>query len=394
MQYNFDQPINRHHTNSLKYDFAVSRGRPADILPLWVADMDFPAPEQVLTALSRTVAHGIFGYSEPDKAYFEAIKGWFSRHYGWTADASKLALTCGVLQAISTLIRVLTTENDAILICQPVYYPFAATVTENRRQLIVSELTEENGIYQINFTDFEQKIIANQVKVFILCNPHNPVGRVWTKSELTQLAEICHRHGVFVISDEIHADFVYPGYTHTSFATLDLSRTGYARYAVCTAPTKTFNLAGLHIANTYIPDDTLHKQFITELDAAGYSQSGVMGIVACQAAYTYGDEWLAQLKNYLTENLAFIRSYLREKLPELRLVEPQGTYLLWLDFRKTGLSDSALQHLMTYKAGVWLDDGYIFGAGGNGFQRINIACPRSTLAEALDRIERALHHSE
>lgn len=392
MKYDFDRVVDRRKTNSLKYDCAVARGKRADILPLWVADMDFRAPEEVLSALKRTAEHGIFGYSEPDGEYFQTLCDWFSSRHGWNPDAEKFTLTCGVVFSICALIRALTQPKDAVLICQPVYYPFAESVRANGRTLVVSELKYETGRYVVDFDDFERRITENNVRLFILCSPHNPVGRVWSKEELQQMGEICLRHGVFVIADEIHADFVYGENRHTVFSTV---KPEFAQNcAVCTAPTKTFNLAGLHNANIYIENDAVRSKFLSELEAQGYSQSNVMGIVAAQAAYRYGADWLDQLLSYLEENISYVRHYLRENLPQIDLIEPQGTYLLWLDCRKLGLTDLQLKRLVQNDANVWLDDGYMFGAGGSGFQRVNIACPRSILRQALERIRDAVERYE
>lgn len=389
MKYDFDRVIDRRNTYSLKYDSAASRGKRADILPLWVADMDFRAPDEVLSALKDKAEHGIFGYSEPDGEYFGTVVEWFSSRHGWKPDPHKFVLSCGVVFALCTLLRVLTQPKDAVLICQPVYYPFEESITGNGRTLVVSELKYENGSYSVDYEDFERKIVENDVKAFILCSPHNPVGRVWTREELERVGDICLRHGVFVIADEIHADFVYGENRHTPFPTVKPEYEAHC--AVCTSPSKTFNLAGLHNANIYIANDEIRARYCAELDRQGYSQSNIMGIVACQAAYRYGGKWLDELLRYLSENIAFVRQLLHDRLPQVSLIEPQGTYLLWLDFRRLGLSDRQLKELIEKQANVWLDGGYIFGKGGSGFQRINAACPRSVLKEALTRIENAVH---
>lgn len=388
MSYNFDIVHNRKNTNSLKYDFAAQRGKSEDLLPLWVADMDFRVPDEVVRALNAKAEHGIFGYSEPDGSYFDALYGWFNARHGWETDRNKFVLTCGVVFSICTLIRALTDAGDAVLICQPVYYPFASAVRDNGRKLVVSELVNENGVYRVDYEDFERKICDNGVKMFILCNPHNPVGRVWSREELERMGDICLKHGVFVVSDEIHSDFVYANNRHTVFSTV--KKQFADRCAVCTAPTKTFNLAGLHIANTYIHNDAVRRKFIKELDRQGYSQPNVMGLVACQAAYVHGAAWLDELKAYLEENLRLVREYVAVNLKNISLVEPQGTYLLWLDCRALGLSDRELSRLFEDKAKLWVDDGTVFGKGGSGFERINIACPRQVLLCALQRLQRAL----
>lgn len=389
MRYDFDKIHNRKNTNSLKYDFAKERGKPQDLIPLWVADMDFRTPDEVVNALKEKAEHGIFGYSEPKEDYFETLESWFYTRHGWKVEGKRFVQTCGVVFAISALIRCMTNVGDGVLICQPVYYPFSGAVTGNHRKLVVSELKNENGFYTVDFEDFEKKIKDNQVKLFILCNPHNPVGRVWTREELARMGEICLKYGVFVVSDEIHEDFVYAGNRHTVYATID--KKFEKSCAVCTAPTKTFNLAGLHISNTYIYDDGVRQKFLAELDAQGYSQSNIMGLVACQAAYAYGAEWLETLKLYLTNNLAFVREYLKKNIPQIKLIEPQGTYLIWLDCRGLGLTDRQLKLFIQDQAKLWTDDGYIFGAGGSGFERINIACPCSILKTALENLKTAVH---
>ncbi len=388
MPFNFDEMIDRRETDSLKYDFAVRRNKPADILPLWVADMDFKVPPAVIEALTTRAQHGIFGYTDGRDAYYSAVQNWFSKHFNWDTQTEWTVKTPGVVFAVSTAVRAFTERGDAVLIQPPVYYPFTEAIQVNERKLVKNELVYRDGRYSIDFEDFERKIIENQVKLFILCSPHNPVGRVWTREELTQLGEICLKHNVLVVSDEIHADFTYPGHSHTVFASLD---TRFAANSItCTAPSKTFNLASLQISNIFIPQRELRRQFKQELTRVGYSQPNVMGLDACRAAYEHGGPWLDELRTYLLQNLLFAREYIAQHIPGVRLVEPEGTYLIWLDFRSLGLSGKMLDDLIVYKAGLWLDAGEMFGDGGEGFQRVNIACPRATLEEALRRLARAL----
>lgn len=385
----FDERIDRRRTDSLKYDFAVRRGKPDGVLPFWVADMDFRAPDPVLRALEDRCHHGIFGYSESGDDYRRTVCGWFARRFGWEPDPRWLVKTPGVVTAICMAIRAFTKEGDAVMVQQPVYYPFTESVLANRRELAVNRLREENGRYTMDFEEMESQIRARGVKLLLLCSPHNPVGRVWSRDELRQVGEICRRHGVVVVSDEIHADFVYAGHTHTVFAAVDPA---FAEFTVvCTAPTKTFNLAGLQISNIFIPNRDLRHAFREEMERAGLSQMNVMGLTACRAAYEQGEPWLEELKEYLAENLAFVRAFLRERLPSVKLTEPEGTYLVWLDFRALGLGSESLDALLLQKAGLWLDAGPMFGAGGEGFQRVNIACPRSLLREGLERLEKAVH---
>jgi cystathionine beta-lyase len=389
MEINFDEIINRTGTNSIKYDFAALRGKPEGILPLWVADMDFRTPPAVTEALLKAVTHGIYGYSEIKTEYFDALYHWFHDRFGFNVKQEWLVKTPGVVYAIATAIRALTKEGDGVLIQQPVYYPFSEAIRSNHRRLINNPLVYKNGSYQIDFEDFESKITQNEVKLFILCSPHNPVGRVWTKEELTRLGTICMKHRVIVISDEIHADFTYTGHTHTVFA--GISKEFLAQSIVCTAPSKTFNLAGLQVSNIFIANKEIRRKFKEEINRSGYSQLNTMGLIACQAAYEFGAKWLEELKTYLEGNLDFIRSFLAEHIPTVKLVEPQGTYLVWLDFQALNLSEEELEKLITHRAGLWLDHGTMFGSEGFGFQRVNIACPRSVLKQAFLQLEQAIN---
>ena len=388
MKYDFDKVVDRKNTNSLKYDFAVERGKPADIMPLWVADMDFRVPDEVITALKDRAEHGIFGYSEPKADYFKALCNWSEKRHGWKPNPEKYVITCGVVFAICSLLRVLTNKGDGVIICQPVYYPFENSIKNNERKLIVSELINNNGHYTVDFEDFERKIVENKVKVFILCNPHNPVGRVWKREELERLGDICLKHNVFVIADEIHCDFAFGENKHVPFPSV--KKAFENNCAVCTSPSKSFNLAGMQISNIYVENDAVRGKLITEMDRQGYSQPNVMGLVACQAAYEHGEKWFGQLKEYLWANIEFVREYVAVNLPKVKFLAPEGTYLVWLDLREYGYTDEQLEELMQNKAKLWLDDGYIFGKGGSGFERINVGCPRSVLAEALDKLKSVL----
>ena len=388
----FNVFINRKNTNSLKYDFMTERGKPANLLPLWVADMDFQTAPAILERLEQTVKHGIFGYSETKESYYDAVSGWYERHFDWHIETDWLIKTPGVVFALAAAVRAFTKEMDGVLLQQPVYYPFSEVILDNDRGLVNNSLKLTDGHYEIDFEDFEKKIVEYRVKLFFLCSPHNPVGRVWKEWELKRIGDICLKHGVIVVSDEIHSDFVYPGHRHQVFANLGPE---YADITVtCTAPSKTFNLAGLQISNIIISNPELRRKFLKAVAAAGYSQANLMGIVACQAAYELGEDWLSGLKEYLLENLNFLRAYLQEKLPEIKLIEPEGTYLLWLDFRGLNLTEREREWLIVEKAGLWLDSGAMFGPDGDGFERINIACPREMLAKALKQLEEAVHPQE
>ncbi len=380
----FDRIIDRKNTRCLKYDFAVKRGMPEDVLPLWVADMDFETSSYIEDALTERVKEGIFGYSDVQTPYFEIIRDWMIRHHDWEPQEKWLIKTPGVVFALAMAVKAYTDPGDKVLLQQPVYYPFSEVITDNGREVVSNDLVlTEDGTYKIDFADFEQKIIANGIKLFLLCSPHNPVGRVWTKEELEKIGDICVKHGVTVVSDEIHNDFIWEG-THTVFAGI---KKEFADISVtCTSPSKTFNLASMLISNIFIPNQILRRKFRKEMDRAGISQLSVLGLVATEAAYAHGDEWYAAMKNYVRDNIAFARAYVEENLPGVRMIDTQGTYLIWLDFRQTGLTIEQLDHKIIYEAGLWLDSGKIFGKTGEGFERINVACPRAVLQEALDRI--------
>ena len=386
---NFDRPIERRNTESLKYDFAVKRGRPEDVLPLWVADMDFQTSSCIQEELIRRVQHGIYGYTETDDDYFHAVSGWMRRRHGWEVRKKWLVKTPGVVFALAACIRAYTQEGEAVLIQQPVYYPFSEVIRDNGRKTISSDLIQdEDGKYHMNFDDFEQKIISEKVKLFILCSPHNPVGRVWTEEELRKAGEICIRNHVLVVSDEIHEDFCFGDNCHRVFAALGQE---FADHSVtCTSPGKTFNLAGLQISNIFISNDDLRRRFKHQVAAAGYSQANLMGIAACEAAYLYGDEWHDALMTYLWENIVFLVQYIGHEIPKVKVLCPEGTYLVWLDFRALGLSEQQREDLLLKKAGLWLDSGLVFGKSGEGFERINIACTRETLKKALEKLKEAI----
>lgn len=385
---NFDEQIERRNTNSLKYDFAVHRGKPADILPLWVADMDFKVAQPILDAIIKRTEHGIFGYSEVQEEYFEAVKNWMKKRHDWTVERRWLVKTPGVVFALAMAVKAFTKPGDGVMIQQPVYYPFSEVIEDNDRKIVDNTLVlGADGVYRMDLEDFEKKAIENQVKLFFLCNPHNPVGRVFHREELEQLGEICLRHHILVVSDEIHQDFVYNG-KHQVFANLSEELRNIT--ITCTAPSKTFNVAGLQVSNIFIPNGELRGKFKKQVAAAGYSQLNTLGLTACEAAYRYGEEWHDELMEYLKGNLAYVREYLKENLPGIKLIEPEGTYLIWLDFRELLLTEEERENLIVKKAGLWLDSGAIFGAAGEGFERINIACPRATLTLALDKLKNAL----
>ncbi len=388
MHYDFDTIVDRRNTKSLKYDFALERGKPQGILPLWVADMDFKTAPGIVERLQNCISHGIYGYSEGKQEYFQAVSSWYARYFDWETKEEWLVKTPGIVFAISAAVRAFTEPGDYVLIQSPVYYPFREVIESNERKTAVNSLIQKNGHYEIDFEDFEKQIVEKRVKLFLLCSPHNPVGRVWKREELIKIGKICKNHQVKIVSDEIHSDFTYPGHQHYILASLDeefLQNT-----ITCTSPSKTFNLAGLQVSNIFIADEDMRGAFQRAVEQTGYSQLNLPGLVACQAAYETGRDWLEELKQYLKGNLDFVRAFLEKELPEIKLTEPEGTYLIWMDFRSLNLSEDELEELIVDKAGLWLDGGAMFGAEGKGFQRMNIACPRRTLEEALNRLKAAI----
>ncbi|MDE7136977.1 MAG: pyridoxal phosphate-dependent aminotransferase [Ruminococcus sp.] len=385
----FDKIVSRKNTRSLKYDFAKRRGMLEDVLPLWIADMDFETSSYIQDALTERIKHGIFGYSEVKTQYFNIVRDWIKKHHNWDIQEKWLVKTPGVVFAIAMAVKAYTQPSDSVLIQQPVYYPFSEVISDNGRKVISNDLyLGDDNRYHIDFEDFERKIIDEKIKLFLLCNPHNPVGRVWTEAELIQLGDICVRHGVIVVSDEIHQDFVFHGKHHV-FANLKKEFENIS--ITCTSPSKTFNLAGLTMSNIFIPNYELRRKFRKETDGAGISQLNVMGLVATETAYSKGEEWYSAMFTYVADNIRFVKQYVSENLTNVTMIDTEGTYLVWLDFRKTGLSVSELDNLIIHKAKVWLDSGKIFGKCGEGFQRINVACPRGVLKKALDRIREALY---
>ena len=388
----FDTVIERRHTNSLKYDFAVecravkAGENPYGLLPLWVADMDFKTSSFVQDALIEVARHGIFGYSEPKSDYFEAVQNFYRRRHNYNIEDVKWIVKIpGVMFGIGTAIKAFTNESDAVLIQEPVYMHFADVIRNNNRVAVSNDLVySEDGRYHMDFKDFEKKIVENNVKLFLLCSPHNPVCRVWTRDELTRLGEICLKHNVVVVSDEIHSDFVFEG-THTVFSAI--SEAFADNSIIVTAPTKTFNLAGVQIANAIIKNPTLRRAFRKQILASGYSDVSIQGIVSAQAAYSKGDVWLDALLKFIKGNIDFIDKFIKENLKGVKLVPMEATYLAWLDFNGTSLSSEEIQDRIRNKARLWLNNGILFGKTGEKFQRLNLACPRSILVEALNRLK-------
>lgn len=384
MNYDFDTVVNRKNTNAIKYDLAKKRGKPEDAVSLWVADMDFPTAPCIQKAVAEKAAHGIWGYSRPDNRYYDALKKWYKERHNFEVQNEWVVNTPGVCFALATAIKAFTKEGESVLIQKPVYYPFFNIINSLQRKVVNSSLILKNNHYEIDFDDFERKIVQENVKMFILCSPHNPGGRVWTKQELQKISEICLAHNVLVVSDEIHSDITFGSNVHTVYGSL--SEQALKNSIICTAPSKSFNLAGLQFSNIFIADEKLRKAFSKELDKTGYDEPSVFGIVAATAAYSEGADWFDSVKSYIWENILFAKKYIEENASQIKVLVPEGTYLLWLDFSKTGLSDSEINDRVLNKAKVWLDSGSMFGKEGEKFQRINCATPRIILEDALKRI--------
>lgn len=392
---NFDIQINRRGTHSLKWDFAIERGilKPGekdDLIPLWVADMDFQTSSHIQDALVRQVEHGIFGYSESKEDYFLALRNFYIRRHQFEISSSDWVLKApGVMFFLAMAVNAFTDKGDAILIQEPVYMHFKELILASGRKTISSDLIrKEDGRYSIDFSDFERKIQENQIKLFFLCNPHNPVSRVWTREELETIGEICLKNRVIIVSDEIHNDFIFRG-NHLMMGSLS-EKISDITISV-TAPTKTFNLAGLQIAHAFIPNKKMREAIQHELDAVAYSQVNAAGLIASEAAYKYGEEWLDALLKYIHRNIDFTSEFIRNHLPDIKLTPIEATYLAWLDFSGLKKSPTEIDDIILHKARLWLNSGSRFGKSGRGFERINLACPRSTLEKALKRLQKTFY---
>jgi len=395
MKYDFDRVINRSNTSCAKWDAVkVIFGRD-DVIPMWVADMDFPAAEPVIEALRTRARHEFYGYTQPSPGLIEATVERMQRKFNWKIEPEWIVYTPGVIPALSMAIRSLTHPGDEVVVQEPVYYPFFRVVTSSGCQIVNNQLKFIDGRYEMDFDDLESKFrprpgmmtAHSRAKAIMLCNPQNPVGRLWSAKELSGLGEIALRHGIVVISDEIHCELLYKGYRHTPFASI--SAESEQNSIVCMAPSKTFNLAGLEASSIVIPNRKLRDAFTDQMSAV-VPGVNLFGLAAMEAAYRYGDEWLEQVLAYLQDSLHYALDYFSEKIPGIKVIKPQGTYLIWLDCRELGLDDKALRDFMRNEARVGLDDGFLFGKSGSGFQRMNIACPRVILTEALGRIEKAV----
>ncbi|MDR2027613.1 MAG: pyridoxal phosphate-dependent aminotransferase [Prevotellaceae bacterium] len=386
MIYNFDELTNRRNTNCEKWDNCAERFGRNDLLPLWVADMDFKTPDFIINALKQRLEHEVLGYPIRPRSFYDAVKNWLQQR-GWQIDTDKISFSPGVVPAINFAVNVFTNPGDRILINTPVYHPFMYAVNNHGRTLVKSSLVNSGGYYTVDFDDFEKKL-ASGVKMFIMCSPHNPVGRVWTVDELKKTGELCLKYNVLIISDEIHSDLIFKPHKHTYFASI--SKEFASQTVTFIAPSKTFNIAGLSSSIIYSDNAVLHEKISRYLKHLSISAGTVFGDVALEAAYTYGGSWLNQLLEYLDGNCEYVVDYLKKHIPQIRTVKPEGTYLMWLDCRELNMTSSQIQEFMVSKAGLALNPGCIFGDEGELFVRMNIATQRTILVKAMDNLRKAM----
>lgn len=384
----FDNVINRRGTKSCKWDDEADNS----LLPMWIADMDFKVPESVITDLKKRVDHGVFGYTVLSDDYKNAIKYWLKKRHGWEIKAEWVSYSPGIVPAINMIIKALTNPNDKVIIQGPVYYPFSESIKQNNRKIINNKLVLDDGKYRMNFDDLANKAADKNTKLLILCSPHNPVGRVWSEKELKKLGEICIKNDILVITDEIHSDLIYSGNEFTPFASI--SEDFLNNSITCISASKTFNLAGLQASGIIIKNKKIREQFVEKKIINSLMSPNIFGQEALISAYTKGEEWLEELLDYLESNLNYLNNFVEERLPEVNVIQPEGTYLVWMDFRKLNMNKDELEKFMLEEAKVWLDEGYIFGEEGIGFERMVIACPRKILKKGLTRIEKAINKIE
>lgn len=390
-KYNFDEVIDRTGTHCLKFD-CLPEGSAPDALSLWVADMDFPCADPILEALHQRIDRKIFGYtSYNNDECKDAVCGWFRKRFDWDVEKDDIMFSPGVVPAIAYLIYALTNEGDGVIIQRPVYYPFTKKIEANGRKVVNNALICEDGAYRMDYEDLERKMADPANKGMIFCSPHNPVGRVWTEEELKRLVDICRKYDKWIISDEIHFDLTRKSVVHHPL--LKVAPEYKDRIIVCTAPSKTFNLAGMQTSNIIIPNPEYKKKWNRVVDECFSAAScNPFGLAAIVAAYQDGENWLEQVRDYLDGNVAYVKDFVARHLPKARMADAQGTYLVWLDFREYEADPVKLEQLMQKKAKVALDEGYIFGEEGFGFERINVACARSVLADCMERIRAALEN--
>lgn len=386
MSYNFDQEIERRNTNCIKWDCLEEFYGKDDILPLWVADTDFEAPKEVKEAIIERAKHGVFGYTAKPDSVYQSIMDWMEKRHGWQIEKDWLSFTTGVKTAFNLAVIAFTNPGDEVIVQPPVYGPFYSAIKNNGCQVVRNPLNYEDGKFKMDFDDLEKKI-TSRTRLLILCSPHNPVGRVWTEAELERIGRICLENDIIIISDEIHSDFVHTDHKHIPLASL--SEELAQNTVTCIAPNKTFNVAGLCSGATIIPNEKLRNIYDTTIENTG-AKPNLFGILGMDAAYRHGEDWLESLLEYLESNLEFLFDFFEERIPEIKPNRPEGTFLVWLDCRELDIDADKINEFIVEEAKVALNDGTFFGPEGAGFQRINIGCPRSTLKEGLERIEKAV----
>ena len=387
MKYNFDTVVDRMKSSSVKWDGAEALFGEKDLLPLWVADMDFKVPDEVSKAVADKATHGIFGYTIREESYYQSIIDWMKTRHSWTIEKEWICHSPGVVTALSLAVQAFTKPGDKVIVQPPVYYPFMKVTETNDREVVFNPLVNNNGSYEMDFEDLNSKI-DESVKVLMLCNPHNPGGFVWKKEDLQRLGDICMEHGILVISDEIHSDLVFKKGSHIPFASLSEQ---FAQNSItCTAPSKTFNLAGLQTSNIIIPNEGLREKFTTETERNSIGMPNSFGPVATEAAYTHGGPWLEDVLEYVEGNLKFVTDYFAENVPALKVLPLEATYLAWIDCTELGMTPEELETFFLSKAHVALNQGKAFGPGGEGFVRMNLACSRSIVEKASKQIKDAV----
>lgn len=387
MFYDFDKPINRENTGSFKFDYTREYFGTTDLVPMWVADMDFRTPDFIMEAIRKRMDHEILGYSIRPESFFQAIINWYRHRQDWQIDRESILFSPGVVAALSMAVNAFTREGEKVIVQPPVYHPFFSVVRDNKRELVYNTLLEQDGYYRMDLDDLKQKIDKN-TKLLILSHPHNPVGRVWSAGELKELADLCLENNIIILSDEIHSDLVLHPHIHTPLCTL--SKEIAQNTVTCVAASKTFNLAGLSTSVVIIPNEKLHKLFNHEVQKGHLFMGNIFGTIAMETAYKQGGEWLDQLLSYLKGNADFLVDYIASNIPGISVRSPEATYLAWLELKGLGMKSKQLRNFMTRDARIGCNDGPSFGPGGAGYQRLNFACPRSTLQKALHQLKQAV----
>lgn len=388
--YNFDEIIDRRNSDATKWEALQMRWGRTDLLPLWVADMDFKTPPFIINALKNRLQHEVLGYTAKPQEWYDSITQWYKRRYQWDISSEMICFTAGVVPALAMAIHTFTEKGDKVLIQPPVYYPFSMVIENNGREMVTNPLVVKDGQYYIDFEDFEKKIQG--CKLFLFCNPHNPGGRVWTLEELQKIASICHKYGVLVISDEIHCDLTLPGHKHIPFACV--SAEAQQNSIVLNAASKAFNIAGLATSYAVIQNPDICQKFRHFVEGNMFADGNVFAFRSVVAAYTEGEAWLGQMLQYVQGNIDFVIQYLKENIPQLGYIVPQASYLVFLDFRPLQLQYNEIVDICVEKAKLALNDGIIYGEEGKGFMRINLACPRSVVKQALDQLKAAITCTE